>query len=119
MRINEIHSKEVNVTLSADELVMLGNLLYFYENHYDADPNVSAPGPRFYELAEQVVIARDLCQYGHLDTFSLDSALRYSIAADPERRLSSVKLTLGITDKTNYMEDRLKQIKEQEKGKEV
>lgn len=38
MRINEIKAKEVNVTLNSDELVMLGNLMYFYEKKSQNGP---------------------------------------------------------------------------------
>lgn len=118
MRINEIRKNQVDVTLDSNELVMLGNLMFFYESHYGIDADVSAPGPRFHRLNEQVIIARDLCQYGQLDNFSMDTALRHSVAACPERRLSDVQKALGLMEKEEYAQRRTEQVKKAEDGEE-
>lgn len=84
MRINEIRKKEVNVMLNADELVLLGNALYFYEKHHSIDKDCGRPGQTFHELNAQIVTARDLCQYGHLDSHSLGCIMRHKVAASPD-----------------------------------
>lgn len=91
MRINEVKNKEVNVTLSSDELVRLQNVLYFYENHYWIDSDASTPNQSFHELAAQIIVASNLCQYGHLDSFALDCIMKHNIAANPEARMKQVK----------------------------
>lgn len=88
MRINEVKKNEVNVTLSSDELVIIGNLIHFFETHMDAEPDAEKPGPAFHALAAQVITARDLCQYGHLDEFTLSCVLRHKAAASPKGRLA-------------------------------
>ena len=55
--------KEVVVTLSSDELVKLSNVLYHAP---DEDKN-----NLYYQLNSEIIIARDMCQYGHIDNFSL------------------------------------------------
>lgn len=99
MRINEIRENQVNVTLDSDELVMFGNLMPFYERYYNIEEDVSAPGSRFHKLNEQVVIARDLCQYGHLDNFSIETILRHNVEACPDQRLLAVQKALGLVGK--------------------
>ena len=54
-------SKRVTVTLDSDELVKLCNVLYKAE---DKDKNVL-----YYKLYSDLMLARDLSQYGHLDEF--------------------------------------------------
>ena len=92
MRINEIRAKEADVTLDADELVMINNLQYFYERYHHMDQNASKPGDRFHELYMQVNIAKDLCQYGHLDSFSIDQLITHSVTTNPKSR---VRCTAG------------------------
>lgn len=55
--------REVIVTLSADELVKLSNVLYHAP---DEDRN-----KLYYQLNSEIILARDMCQYGHIDSFSL------------------------------------------------
>lgn len=81
---------EANVTLTADELVMIGNLQYFYEKYRRLDEGSSEPNARFHELCMQTCIAKDLCQYGRIDAFSLDRIMRHSIMTDQEKRLEQV-----------------------------
>ena len=56
--------KEVTLTLDATELVKLCNVLYHAQ---EEDKNNT-----YYNLYSDMIIARDLCQYWHLDTFSFD-----------------------------------------------
>lgn len=89
MRINEIRSKEVDVTLSAGELVMLGNIMYFYEKNLKAiEPDSREPNEQFHDLNAAVIIARDLSQYGNLDSFSLKKIVQHKVAAHPDGRLA-------------------------------
>lgn len=55
--------REVTVILSADELVKLCNILYHAP---DKDKN-----ELYHKLYGQLMIVRDLCQYGHIDNFCL------------------------------------------------
>ena len=56
--------KEVVVTLSSDELVELSNVLY---NAPEGDKNKS-----YYKLYGEIMLARDLSQYGHIDKFCFE-----------------------------------------------
>lgn len=87
MRINEVKNNEITATLTANELVILGNVLYFYEQHHMEYPDSGNTSPAFHELFAQTIIGRDLCQYGHLDGFTLSSIIQHKIAANPESRL--------------------------------
>ncbi len=65
MNIQNISKKdsEVTVSLSADELVKICNVLY---NTKEDDKN-----ELYYKLYSEMMIARDMCQYGHIDNFCL------------------------------------------------
>lgn len=56
-------TKGAVVELSADELVRLCNVLYVQDRYSD---NLH------YKLYGDMMIARDLCQYGHIDGFCFD-----------------------------------------------
>lgn len=56
-------TKGAVVELSADELVRLCNVLYVQDRYKD---NLH------YKLYGDMMIARDLCQYGHIDGFCFD-----------------------------------------------
>ena len=56
--------REVVVTLNSDELVKLCNTMY---NAKESDKN-----NLFYKLYSELMIARDLSQYGHIDDFCLE-----------------------------------------------
>lgn len=104
MRINEIRKKEVNVTLNADELVMLGNLMYFYEKNKETiEPGKKPPNAAFHDLNASVIIARDLCQYGGLDSFSLKHIVRHEYAANPNSWLKQLGEILRHDDDTADM----------------
>ena len=51
--------KTVNVVLSSDELVKLCNILHSTEDRHANE--------LFHKLYGEMMIARDLCQYGHID----------------------------------------------------
>lgn len=65
MNIQNISKKdrEVTVELSADELVKLCNVLYSTEEKNKNE--------LYYQLYSELMMARDLCQYGHVDNFCL------------------------------------------------
>ena len=65
MTINEISQTKgtVTVTLTADELITLCNIMH---NAPETSKN-----DKYYKLDADLVLARDLCQYGHIDNFSL------------------------------------------------
>lgn len=89
MRINEIRNKEVDVTLDSDELVKLCNIMYFYEtNQRRLEPGNRKPDAGFHELNASMIVARDLSQYGNLDSFSLKSIVQHKVAANPDSRLA-------------------------------
>lgn len=56
--------REVTLTLSADELVMICNMIFTAKDEYVKREKVQ-------ELHADMILARDLCQYGHIDNFSL------------------------------------------------
>ena len=58
---------EAIVRLSSDELVKLSNVLYHAP---DSDRN-----KLFYKLYGEVMIARDLSQYGHIDGFCFEKII--------------------------------------------
>lgn len=71
MNIQSI-SKEnanANVTLSASELVLICNM--FHEQLAKEKSN-----PKFLELYGDLMLARDLCQYGHVDNFCLGGIVK-------------------------------------------
>ena len=70
MNIQSISKKdrEVTVTLSADELVKICNLLYSTADNEKND--------LYYKLYSEMMIARDMCQYGHIDNFCLANIVK-------------------------------------------
>lgn len=70
MNISSISKKdkEVVVSLSADELVKLCNVLYSTK---EEDKN-----ELYHKLYSEMMIARDMCQYGHIDNFCLASIVK-------------------------------------------
>lgn len=57
--------RRVTISLSSDELVKIGNVMHLAEN----DEKFSKD-ELFFMLYSDIVLARDICQYGHLDSFS-------------------------------------------------
>lgn len=70
MNIQNISKKdrEVTVELSADELVKLCNVLYSTEDKHKNE--------LYYQLYSELMMARDLCQYGHVDNFCLGNIVK-------------------------------------------
>ncbi len=70
MKIQNIskNKKEVLVELSADELTIICNALYSQSEETKGDNN-------FLQLRSDMMIIRDLCQYGHIDNFCLKKVL--------------------------------------------
>lgn len=66
MNILNITKNEGSVTaeLSADDLVMICNALY-------AQYEENGCKEKFLELYSDMMLAKDLCQYGHIDSFTL------------------------------------------------
>lgn len=56
--------REVTLTLDADELIMICNMIFSAKDEYIKRERVQA-------LHADMILARDLCQYGHIDDFSL------------------------------------------------
>lgn len=61
--------QEVNVSLSADDLVIICNALYSQLGEKKDNEN-------FLQLYSDMMIARDLCQYGHVDNFCLHNIVK-------------------------------------------
>lgn len=58
--------REAVIKLNADELVVICNALYSCKAQKDMQKDL------FYRLYGDIMIARHLCQYGHIDQFCLD-----------------------------------------------
>lgn len=65
MDIQNISKKDSSVTveLTADDLVLICNAMHAQQNDKSKE--------KFLRLYSDMMIARDLCQYGHLDNFVL------------------------------------------------
>ena len=63
--------KKVTVELSSDELVLLCNCMY----HADGQNNLN--NQFGYELYADMMEIRDLCQYGHIDSFCFSQMQKY------------------------------------------
>ena len=57
--------RKATITLDAGELVELCNAMFHAKGERD--------NQRFYHIYGNLMMARDLSQYGHLDVFSFDS----------------------------------------------
>lgn len=70
MNIKKISKEdnEVIVSLSTDELVKICNVLY---NAKEDDKN-----ELYYKLYSEMMIARDMCQYGHIDNFCISRIVK-------------------------------------------
>ena len=63
------NDREVTVTLSSDELVKLCNVLYYARDKYDGD-NL------YHEIKSDLMIARDISQYGNIDDTTLSKIIK-------------------------------------------
>lgn len=59
-------NREAVIKLNADELVAICNAMYSCKTQKDMQ------GDLFYRLYSDMMITRDICQYGHIDQFCLD-----------------------------------------------
>lgn len=62
-------SRECTIKLSVDELVMICNSFYHAEKNYEHSD-------LFHNLFSEMIIANNLCQYGHLDNFALSQIIK-------------------------------------------
>lgn len=62
--------KEVVVTLSADELVKICNIFHGATAEKEKEPN-----DLYHTLYSELMIARELCQYGHIDNFAMSQII--------------------------------------------
>lgn len=86
MRINQIKEGEANISLDASELVSLCNFIY------NAKKIADDLCPRERELHAQLLTARDLCQYGHVDNFTLRRIVMEKHKANPDPNTEIGKL---------------------------
>ena len=56
--------REATITLKTEEMVELCNAMFHAKEKHDRE--------RFYHIYGDLMMARDLSQYGHLDEFSLN-----------------------------------------------
>lgn len=75
MRINQIRDGKVDVTLDADELIAVGNLLYEQAKKEPLKPKI-------HDFAAEIITAQNLCQYGHLDSFASVNILEHKLKAE-------------------------------------
>lgn len=61
---NITKGKDVLITLSIDDIKKLCNILYNVDNR-EKDNS-------YWQLYSDMMIARDLCEYGHIDNFCLE-----------------------------------------------
>lgn len=92
MRINAIRADGADVSIDVNELVCLSNVLYFYEKHWDANSGFTAPGQVFHAISKQIVTARDIAQYGHLDDHSMGLVAAHELALHPDGKLAGLLL---------------------------
>lgn len=98
MNIQSMSKKERSVTmeLSADELVMICNALY-------GQSKTDKKNEKFLQLYSDMMMARDLCQYGHVDNFCLH---RIAICRNGiGKGLNGVLSDEDIAVLNRYMED--------------
>lgn len=87
MRINEVKDRHVTISLDASELVSLCN--FIYEAKKLNGDNLK---PYERELNAQLMTARDLCQYGHVDGFTLRHIVIEKHKANPNPKTEMGRL---------------------------
>lgn len=88
--------KKVVVELNSDDLINICNALYAV---FDKEKGRS----RFLQLYSDLMMARDLCQYGHLDDFSLQSIVKCRNSS--EQGLDGVLSDDDIDTFNSYLEN--------------
>ena len=86
MRINAIRKDGADVTLDADDLVLLHNLIHAYEK---ARPEEDL-GRTFHVLAKHVEAIKTICQYGPLSGTAIKHIVRHEITAYPDGDVQEV-----------------------------
>lgn len=64
--------REIVVTLDADELVKICNMFCRAQGEKDDKYN-----EKYDKLYSEMMLARDLCQYGHIDDFCLEKIIEH------------------------------------------
>lgn len=90
MRINKIEDSSVECTLSSDELVLLKNMLYFYEQHHRKIEDTTPPNKLFHGIYAQIIMASNISQYGHMDGFATSCYVKHKAAENPNGRLAAL-----------------------------
>ena len=118
MNIQKISKKkrEAIVSLSADELVKICNALYGAEDSHKNE--------LYYRLYSDMTIARDLCQYGHIDDFCLEQIAKAREKArekaeekkEHQRQSANILKQRGETGGENAKTESRKQVQSQTKG---
>lgn len=88
MKINAIYADHVDLSLDANELVWLHNMIHFYEKHNDANTGFAMPDDIFHLMAKQIETAKCLFQYGRIDSRSLSKLIHHELEAYPEGYLA-------------------------------
>lgn len=91
MRINSVGDNKADISLNAEELGMLANVLYFYEKYSASEKDFKKPNEVFHNLSAQIIIARDICQYGHLDSFSTSCVIKHQMGTVPDNERKRFK----------------------------
>lgn len=99
MRINKVEDKQVEVSLDADELVSLSNFIYEAQKQ-----NGDSLRPKDRELYAQIMTARDLCQYGHVDGFTLRHIVMEKYKANPAPNTEMGRMFTEIIEKAGLNE---------------
>lgn len=82
MRIDKIENNKVQATLSFDELMFVSNLISVVEEQASQKNSETSKLTAMQHLfASEVIIARDLSRYGHLDEHALKQILLHKRAA--------------------------------------
>lgn len=88
--------REATIELSADDLVIICNALYSQLDKKKSDE-------KFLQLYSDMMMARDICQYGHVDNFCLHNIVKCRNSV--ENGLDGVLSDDDIDTFNSYLED--------------
>ncbi len=88
--------REATIELSADDLVIICNALYSQLDEKKSDE-------KFLQLYSDMMMARDICQYGHVDNFCLHNIVKCRNSV--ENGLDGVLSDDDIDTFNSYLED--------------
>lgn len=88
--------REATIELSADDLVIICNALYSQLDEKKSDE-------KFFQLYSDMMMARDICQYGHVDNFCLHNIVKCRNSV--ENGLDGVLSDDDIDTFNSYLED--------------